>query len=196
MYLAPLNYDRFFKKVFSDLEIAKSFLEDFLDVTIETIEPLSITHKVTNDAAAIEFDFRCCIQGQYVIIDMQQWFKTDIVKRFYIYFALNSVLQLENIPMKSLDLNNGRKYETRNYDGIEPAITLIWVADETLKFKDDYVAFSILPEPCIDFLKNDEIWLDADLSILQSQRKKVLNILNNNSKNLDFLPKLLSHKKN
>ncbi len=37
MYLAPLNYDRFFKKVFSDIKIAKKFLEDFLGVDIEEI---------------------------------------------------------------------------------------------------------------------------------------------------------------
>lgn len=29
MYLTPLNYDRFFKKVFSELRIAKQFLEDY-----------------------------------------------------------------------------------------------------------------------------------------------------------------------
>jgi flagellar biosynthesis/type III secretory pathway protein FliH len=34
MYLAPLNYDRFFKKVFSDISIAKRFLEDFFDFNL------------------------------------------------------------------------------------------------------------------------------------------------------------------
>ena len=34
MYLAPLNYDRYFKKVFSETRIAKRFLEDFFDVEI------------------------------------------------------------------------------------------------------------------------------------------------------------------
>ena len=46
MYLAPLNYDRYFRKVFSEISIAKKFLEDFLDVTIETIEPLNKEHKI------------------------------------------------------------------------------------------------------------------------------------------------------
>ena len=41
MYLAPLNYDRFFKKVFSEIAIAQQFLEDFLDVNIESIESIS-----------------------------------------------------------------------------------------------------------------------------------------------------------
>ena len=87
MYLAPLNYDRFFKKVFSDLNIAKRFLEDFLDVTIQSIEALKENHKITDDASVVEFDFRCKIEGQYIIIDMQQWYKPDVVQRFYLYHA-------------------------------------------------------------------------------------------------------------
>lgn len=63
MYLAPLNYDRFFKKVFSDLNIAQSFLEDFLDIKIESIEQIKERHKITDDAAYVEFDFRCKING-------------------------------------------------------------------------------------------------------------------------------------
>ena len=102
MYLSPLNYDRYFKKVFSDINIAKAFLMDFLDVEIETIEPLSSTHKLTDNATNVAFDFRCKIDGQYVIIDMQQWYKTDVVKRFYVYHAANSVLQLETLPFKKL----------------------------------------------------------------------------------------------
>ena len=50
MYLAPLNYDRYFKKVFKDTEITKQFLEDFFDITIETIELLTHRHKITDDA--------------------------------------------------------------------------------------------------------------------------------------------------
>ncbi len=102
MYLAPLNYDRFFKKVFSDLTIAKAFLQDFLDVEIEEITQLKDKNRVTDDAAVVEFDFRCKINGSYVIIDMQQWYKKDIVKRFYVYHTLNTVLQLEDIPTKSV----------------------------------------------------------------------------------------------
>ncbi len=52
MYLAPLNYDRYFKKVFGDVKIAKRFLEDFFDVTIESIELLTNEHKIT-DAAVL-----------------------------------------------------------------------------------------------------------------------------------------------
>ena len=58
MYLAPLNYDRYFKKVFKDTRIAKRFLEDFFDTKIESIEMLEMRHKLTDDAFAVEFDFR------------------------------------------------------------------------------------------------------------------------------------------
>ena len=40
MYLAPINYHRFFVKVFSDERIARKFLEDFLDVEIQEFQVL------------------------------------------------------------------------------------------------------------------------------------------------------------
>lgn len=83
MYLVPLNYYKYFKKVFSDLNTAKHFLEDFFEVSIETIELLTVHHKVTNDPVTVEFDFRCKIDSHFVIIDMQQWYKPDVVHRFY-----------------------------------------------------------------------------------------------------------------
>ena len=63
MYLAPLNYDRFFKKVFSHTHIAKAFLEDFLDVRITEITLLENAKYLTDDAARVEVDFRCKING-------------------------------------------------------------------------------------------------------------------------------------
>lgn len=120
MYLAPLNYDRFFKKVFSETRIAQRFLEDFFDVTIESIEPLPNRHKVTDDSTAVEFDFRCKMNGQYVIVDMQQWYKPDYVKRFYVYHCINSALQLENMPLRSFPLTEG--LQERN-QGLRPAGT-------------------------------------------------------------------------
>ena len=188
-YLAPLNYDRFFKKVFSDLNIAQRFLEDFLNVKIDSIELMGLSYKITDDAVAVEFDYRCQIDGQYVVIDMQQWYKTDIVKRFYVYFALNSVLQLENIPTKSLDLGEERKHETKNYDTLAPAITLIWIVDETLKFKEDFIAYTVLPEQSADFIRNEDIWVRTNWRALKKEHQRVLKILNNDAKNLDFLSK-------
>jgi hypothetical protein len=98
MYLAPFNYDRFFERVFKHTHIAKRFLEDMLDVEIEEIEPLPRKNKITDDAAFVEFDYRCKIKGNYVIVDMQQWYKQDVVKRFYLYFCNNTSLQLKKNP--------------------------------------------------------------------------------------------------
>ena len=84
MYLVPLNYDPFFKKIFSDVRISKRFLEDFLNITIQKIELLPLDTKITNKASFVSFDFRCKIDDECVIIDMQQWYKSDVVKRFYV----------------------------------------------------------------------------------------------------------------
>ena len=42
MYLAPINYDRFFERVFRDIKIAKQFLEDLLNINIDTLKKFSI----------------------------------------------------------------------------------------------------------------------------------------------------------
>lgn len=72
MYLLPLNADEPFKRVFSDERIAKAFIEDMLDVEITEITKLDTDHRITNQAALVRFDYRCKINGQYVIIEMQQ----------------------------------------------------------------------------------------------------------------------------
>ena len=90
MYAAPLNLDLFFKKVFSDPVIAKAFLEAFFDVTIEEIELVRVKHRLTDSATIVEFDFRCKINGKYIIIEMQQAFRADVVKRFYVYHTLST----------------------------------------------------------------------------------------------------------
>ena len=189
MYLAPLNYDRFFKKVFSDLDIAKQFLEDFFDKTIEEIEFLPSRNKITDSAAAVEFDFRCKIDGTYCIIDMQQWYKTDVVKRFYLYFCLGSSLQLERIEEKSVPLNDNLKKTTPNYHHIEPNITLIWMSDDTLGFVQDFIAYTPTPEMLIDFMKNPALWTIENFAVLLAQRDEVLSVLNNDTKGLGFLQK-------
>ena len=103
MFLAPLNYDRFFKKVFAEPRIARCFLEDFLDVKIDEIQPLPNYHKLTDQALGVEFDFRCKIQGQYVIVEMQQWRRPDSVKRFYLYNCLNTALQLDGTLLSGFE---------------------------------------------------------------------------------------------
>ncbi len=189
MYLAPLNYDRFFKKVFSDLNIAQSFLEDFLDIKIESIERIKERHKITDDAAYIEFDFRCKINGHYVIIDMQQWYKAFVVKRFYLYQCLNSALQLEDLPKYNFPDIAGKKIDKRMYSHLLPTITLIWMTDDCLGFDDDFIAFAPFPEQTAAFFRNDALWASKDFEKLSMEREKILTLLNNNTKDLAFLPR-------
>lgn len=114
-YLAPLNYDRFFKKIFKDPKIAKAFLEDFLDTKIDSIKKLDETHRVTDKSQVIEFDYRCKIGDKYVIIDMQQWYKPDVTQRFYVYHSSNTALQLEDLKTKIISISTKNK-EDNNYN--------------------------------------------------------------------------------
>jgi len=181
MYLAPLNYDRYFKKVFSDLEISKRFLEDFFDVSIQTIELLSINHKITDDATAVEFDFRCKIDDRYIIIDMQQWFKPDIVHRFYVYHCINTALQLEKLPLKSfaIDMEIGKERKIKDYSEVIPVITLIWMVDDALNFTDDYVSYTMTPEIVRNFIENNLLWQQPNISEILKERTAALKQLEN-----------------
>ena len=194
MYLAPLNYDRFFKKVFSDIRIAKRFLEDFFEFKIESIEALSLDHKLTNEASLVQFDYRCKVDGKYIIIDMQQWYKHDVIKRFYLYHAANSVLQLEGLPLK----NVGAEKKVKDYSGLLPVTTLIWLVDDSLNFTKDYSAHLMLPEDLEIFLKNEKLWPSNNCiekpeefkqayDYLLKKRRELLELLNNDTKDLVFL---------
>jgi hypothetical protein len=189
MYLAPFTYNRFFERVFKDPFIAKGLLEDILDVTIEELTCLPRKHQITEDASIVEFDYRCKIEGAYVIIDMQQWYKTDVVKRFYMYHCNNTTLQLEELPAVKIPLANGKFYKTKNYHRVEPAWTIIWMADDRLGFEDDFIIFSSLPEMLKDFVTQDALWKAGDIDKLAEQRDKLLKILKNDSKKLSFLSK-------
>ena len=190
MYLAPLNYDRYFKKVFSDKRIAQQFLEDFLGITITSLEQLSETHRVTDDASIVEFDYRCRLSnGSYVIVDMQQWYKPDLVERFYLYHALNSGLQLETLPSERFAVNRktGKAQKIRDYKELAPVLTLIWLANDTLRFKENYVAYTMTPELVLEFLQNERLWNKPNIRELLKERKRVLAVASNRAKRLDFL---------
>ncbi len=189
MYLAPLNYDRYFKKVFSNVDIAKRFLEDFFGITIQDITPLDVYHKITDEAAAVEFDFHCKIDDQFVIIDMQQWYKSDIVHRFYTYHCINTALQLENLPLKSIALEGDRERKVKDYNEILPVITFVWMVDDTFGFKDDYISYTMTPEIIMEFIKNNLLWQNKDITELLKQREIALTQLSNKAKRLDFLQK-------
>ena len=188
MYLAPLNYNRFFQKVFADLKIAKKFLEDFLDIEIEEIEGLPAKQKITDDASFVEFDFRCKSNGNYFIVDMQQWNKKHVVKRFYLYSNLNTALQLEHLPKKDLTEKEAKiAYDEKVYAALVPAITIIWMSTESLGFEEDYISYALFPEQTVEFLRNEVLWRTNDVKKISAERKKVLTLLNNKTKSLDFL---------
>ena len=189
MYLAPLNYDRFFKKVFSKKNIAKAFLEDFLDIKIIEIEILKKKNFITDNAIPVEFDYRCKLDnGEHIIIEMQQWYKTDIVKRFYLYHTLSSSLQLENLEEKvvSVDIETGKYIKDKLYNDLKPAITLIWMVDDDLGFKEDFVTYQMGVEDLINFVKDNKLWTKPFEEIL-SERQRVLELENNETKGLNFL---------
>ncbi len=191
-YMASLNQDRFFKKVFADLKIAKAFLEDVFDVQIQEITMLEKDkHYITDDAKYVEFDFRCKIDNQYVIIDMQQWHKPDIIHRFYTYHTLNTALQLETLPLKSIIINQNtqKEEEIKDYRRIEPVITLVWLVDDNLRDDGDFLTYSMTPEAVLAFLRDEDLWLRKDINELIIKREKVIKKLKNNTKNLNFIPK-------
>ncbi len=185
MFLASLNLDLFFKKVFSDIQIAKSFLEDFLGVTISSIQFLEVENKISDDAVTVKFDFRCKIRGQYVVIEMQQTYKTDVIKRFYMYHSVSTALQLETLKPITIEKPNGEKYTEKNYSTLEPVLTLIWMVDDMLGFDEDFIVFSTLPEATKDFITDKKLW-EQPLENILAERKKVLKILENDTKELDF----------
>ncbi|MEN0049878.1 MAG: hypothetical protein AAF806_22645 [Bacteroidota bacterium] len=183
MFLAPLNYARFFKKIFSDEKIAKRFLEDFLAIEIEQIELLPTDHKLTNEASLLKFDYRCKVDGKYLIVDMQQWYKQDVVQRFYLYHAANSVLQLEQLPLKKVQ----QEKEVKDYSKLSPAITIIWMVHDNLNFIDDYVKYTLMPSNLEAFLVNKKLWSKALFEELLEKRDRLISLLTNETKNLLFL---------
>lgn len=185
MYVASLNLDLFFKKVFSNKRIAKKFLEDILNVHITEIKILSTDYRISDDAVIVKFDFRCKIQGKYVVIEMQQKYKIDVIKRFYLYHSVSTALQLETLKPIKITKPNGETYTEKNYSGLKPVITLIWMVDDVLGFKEDYVAFTTLPEAAKDFITDAVLW-EQPLENILAERKKTMKILENDTKGLDF----------
>jgi len=121
---------------------------------------------------------------------MQQWYKPDIVQRFYLYHALNTGLQLEELSKERFDLKSIKTLKvTKDYRELEPVITLIWMVDDTLKFAENYVSYIMMPELVLDFLGNDQLWQSPEIKQLLNERERVLKVASNDTKHLDFLPK-------
>lgn len=54
-FAAPLNYDWLFEKVFSNLSIAKAFLEDCSDVSLDPVPKLKDENEIINEYGILEF---------------------------------------------------------------------------------------------------------------------------------------------
>jgi broad-specificity NMP kinase len=102
---------------------------------------------------------------------------------------MNTVLQLEKMPDKSIDLEENRKRDIKDYDKLIPVITLIWLADDDLNFKDDFVSYMMTGEVVNDFIKNKNLWREDNMLELIAEREKCLEIINNKTRKLDFLGK-------
>jgi hypothetical protein len=80
---------------------------------------------------------------------------------------------------------NGKTYTEKNYSGLEPVTTLVWMVDDTFNFTDDFVAFTTLPEAAKTFISDENLWQQPIETIL-TEREKALNIINNKTKDLGF----------
>ncbi len=193
-YLVSLNSDRFFKRVFSHLRIAKKFLEDFLGKKIESIELIETNNKknkITDKAQSVFFDFRCKIEGQFIIIEMQQWDKQDIVQRFYLYHCLNTGLQLENLPEKAIifDSKLQKDIVIKDYRRIEPVLTLIWMVDDNFGFKGDFMGYTLTAEIVMEFINNNELWKSKNIEKIVLEHQEILETIKNKTRDIDFLSK-------
>ena len=194
MEILPLNYDKYFKKVFSDTEIAKKFLEDFLDIKIEEIKLLEKDINLTNKAREIRFDFRCKGDDKHFIVEMQQAYKHDVVKRFYLYHSTNTSLQLENLPLAERTVLNRKtqKYQIkkmRDYSKVTPSISIIWFVDDSFSSDEDFLVFTVLPEKLKNFI-NDKKWENLNEENLKKIIKKheiLKKLIRNKHRELDFL---------
>ncbi len=188
-YLAPLNYDKFFKKVFKEPMISKQFLEDFLGINIKEIDIFEReSDKLTDASKVVKFDYRCQIdKEENVIIEMQQWYKADIVQRFLLYHALNISLQLENMPEKTILIRKGEKKTITDYRRLTPSITLIWLVDDSLGMEDNFISYSMFPDKIADFIRNSDLWDSEEFAKLKNKRDELLKILDSKKRELDFL---------
>jgi hypothetical protein len=186
MYVVALNLDDPFKRVFDAANIAQAFMEDMLDVQITSIEKLEKEYKITNAAALVRFDYRCKINGNYVIIEMQQGYKPDVVKRFYGYHCLSTALQLETIKETVVKDRKGNEHRTRNYVELEPVITIIWMAQDNFGLESDYVEYNLLPKAFGDFVRDPKL-TELSKEDLEARRIALIQDPETDRRKLSFL---------
>jgi hypothetical protein len=76
---------------------------------------------------------------------------------------------------------------TKNYNALDPVLTLIWLADESLGTTQDYLSYALTPESLAAFVHDEPLWQNEDIRRLLSERQKVLALLDDRSNQLDFL---------
>jgi predicted transposase/invertase (TIGR01784 family) len=139
----------------------------------------------------VEFDFRCKIENSFVILDMQQWYKRDVTHRFYLYHALNTGLQLEELSNKRVlyDHSYQKTKKVKDYRALLPVLTLVWMSDEAFGLRDDYAAYTMTPELVTEFIKKEKLWHKPEIIEILKERARVLELLDNQNKDLYFLSK-------
>ncbi len=185
MYLLPLNADEAFKKVFENADIAKAFIEDMLDVQVDEIKRMPTDHRITNESALVRFDYRCKIKEEYVIIEMQQGYKPDVVKRFYIYHCLGTALQLETITETIRHDRHGNEYKTRNYNELGKVITMVWLVQDDFNLNLNLIEYNLYPKYLLDFVFDELLWRDT-IENIKKRREELLKMLQDR-RNLSFL---------
>jgi hypothetical protein len=188
MYLIPLNLDDPFKRVFDAPHIAQAFLEDMLGIEITSIEKLEKDYKITNAAALVRFDYRCKINNKYVIIEMQQGYKPDVVKRFYSYHCLSTALQLETIKETIRKDASGKEHRTRNYVELEEVITIIWMAQDNFGLVADFIEYNLYPKAFYDFV-SDPTLSEMSKDALEERRAALFLYPKEDRRELSFLAK-------
>ena len=93
------------------------------------------------------------------------------------------------MPLKAIATAEREKRETKDYRSLEEVITLIWLADDTLNVADDYLAYAMTPEMLTEFVKNEDLWANMDARRILADRERLLNLLDNQTRQLDFLAK-------
>ncbi|MEM9888065.1 MAG: hypothetical protein AAF849_19370, partial [Bacteroidota bacterium] len=65
--------------------------------------------------------------------------------------------------------------------------TLVWMVDDGLKFNRDYTAYTFLPNVLLNFLQDEPLWEKEDCDPIIERRAEILEVVNNDAKNLPFL---------
>ena len=172
--------------------------------------------RVTDSSRIVIFDYHCVFDDDTnLLIDMQQWYKSDLVKRFYMYHSVQSALQLETIseavpiPNSIDQIDQIRNYiiddeekasdekelkiegkiKSYNYNEVIPSVTIVWLVHETLGFEETpYINYVLQNEEIDSFIMNSK----EDLSKMSKEEiiaklQKFRNVSLNKTKGLDFL---------